>query len=75
MRAGVMMDPGDPYRDDGQRISMDQAIGIVEDYLQDRNDPALPVDEVMEFESYFTGDRRPELYGELIGAERYEDET
>jgi len=42
--------PGSPYRGDSQRISIEQAIEIVEDYLHDHNDTDLEIEEIMEFE-------------------------
>ena len=48
------MGPGGPYQGgEGQRISMDQAIEIVEDYLHNRGDPDLEVNEIMEFDYNF----------------------
>lgn len=45
--------PGGPYQSNGQRISMEQAITIVEDYLQDRGGSDLEVTEIMEFDYNF----------------------
>jgi hypothetical protein len=50
---GGMMGPGGPYRSSGERISMEQATQIVEEYLNDRNDPDLEVKEIMEFSYNF----------------------
>ena len=48
-----MMGGGGFYRAGGPRLSLDQAIKIVEDFLRDRNDPDLQVKEIMEFEFNF----------------------
>jgi len=53
MGPGGMMGPGGPYRSGGQRVSMDQASQIVADYLRDRGDPDLEVEEIMEFSYNF----------------------
>ena len=58
MGPGGMMEPGSigpggPYQSGGQRISMEQAINIVEDYLHDRDGSDLEVTEIMEFEYNF----------------------
>jgi len=50
---GGMMGPGGPYRNDGQRISMDKAIEIVNTYLRDRNDPNIQASEILEFNYNF----------------------
>jgi len=50
---GGHMGPGGPYESGGQRISMEQAINIVEDYLHDRGGSDLEVTEIMEFEYNF----------------------
>ena len=46
-----MMGPGGPYRSGGQRITFDQAVNIVENYLSNRTD--LKVNEIMEFSYNF----------------------
>lgn len=53
MGPGGMMGPGAPYQSGGQRLTMEQAIQIVEDYLNRRGDSDLSVDEIMEFEYNF----------------------
>ncbi len=45
--------PGGPYRAQGQRLTMDQAITIAQNYLKDRNDPDLALAEVMEYDYNF----------------------
>jgi len=50
---GGHMGPGGPYESGEQRISMEQAINIVEDYLHDRGGSDLEVTEIMEFEYNF----------------------
>lgn len=50
---GSMMGPGEPYRSGGQRISMERAIEIVENYLRARSDPDLEAKEIMEFSYNF----------------------
>lgn len=50
---GGMMGSGGPYRSGGQRISMDKAIEIVNNYLRDRNDPDLNASEILEFNYNF----------------------
>ncbi len=47
------MGPGGPYRSGGQRISMEQAKKIVEDYLRNRGESDLEATEIMEFEYNF----------------------
>jgi hypothetical protein len=49
MGFGGMMGPGGPYRTGGPRITMDQAVGIVNTYLQNRNDTDLRAAEILEF--------------------------
>jgi len=58
MEPGGMMGPGGigpggPFQSGGERISMAQAISIVEDYLHDRGGSDLEVTEIMEFEYNF----------------------
>jgi len=48
-----MMGGGGFYRTGGQRINLDQATKIVEDFLRNRNDPDLQAKEIMEFEFNF----------------------
>jgi len=50
---GGHMGPGGPYESGEQRISMEQAINIAEDYLHDRGGSDLEVTEIMEFEYNF----------------------
>ncbi|MBA7480884.1 hypothetical protein ES707_16347 [subsurface metagenome] len=50
---GGHMGPGGPYESGEQRISMEQAINIAEDYLHDRGGSDLKVTEIMEFEYNF----------------------
>ncbi len=45
--------PGGPYRSGGQRISMNQAIEIVGNYLRSRGESDLDATEIMEFEYNF----------------------
>ncbi len=49
MGSGIM-GPGGPYQSSRQRLSMEQAIEIVEDYLHDRGESDLKIEEIMEFE-------------------------
>jgi len=51
--SGGMMGPGGPYRTGEPRISMDQAIQIVNQYLVNRNDPDLKASEILEFSYNF----------------------
>ncbi|MFH0846542.1 MAG: hypothetical protein V1894_00585 [Chloroflexota bacterium] len=53
MGRGGMMGPGGPYRSGGQRITMTQAIQIVNDYLRYRGDTDLEATEIIEFEYNF----------------------
>ena len=53
MRAGGMMGLGQPYRSGGNRITMDQATTIVENYLQQNSNSDLKLDEIMEFQYNF----------------------
>jgi len=47
------MGPGGQYRSGGQRLTMDQAHEIVEDYLSQRSSTDLEATEIMEFEYNF----------------------
>ena len=49
-----MMGGGGFYRSGGQRITMDRATEIVEQFLSDRNDPDLEAAEIMELSTTFT---------------------
>jgi hypothetical protein len=49
---GGMMGWGGP-RSGGQRLSMEQVVEIVEDYLSYRSEPALEIEEIMEFSYNF----------------------
>src|SRR4030042_988431 len=53
MGYGGMMGPGGPYTSGGERITMDQAVEIVNKYLRDRNDPNLKAAEILEFSYNF----------------------
>jgi len=53
MGSSGMMGPGGPYRTGGPRITMDQAVEIVNKYLKDRNDPDLVAAEILEFTNNF----------------------
>jgi hypothetical protein len=50
MRSGGMMGLGGPYRTGGNRITMDQATTVVDNYLQQLGNADLRVDEIMEFQ-------------------------
>jgi len=50
MRYGGMMGLGQPYQTGGNRITMDQATTIVDNYLKQIGDTDLKVDEIMEFQ-------------------------
>ena len=53
MGAGGMMGPGGPYQSGGKRITMDQAVAIVENYLARYGNTDLKADEIMEFQYNF----------------------
>ncbi len=50
---GGMMEREGQYQNQEQRISIDQALEIVDDYLRERHDPDLEVTEIMEFSYNF----------------------
>jgi len=56
-RGGMMgpgsIGPGGPYRDNGERITMEQAVDIAESYLRDQGNSGLEIREIMEFEYNF----------------------
>ncbi len=41
------------YQPQGQRLSIDQAVTVVKDFLRARNDPDLKVEEILEFSDNF----------------------
>ncbi|MDD5703489.1 MAG: hypothetical protein PHU23_15750, partial [Dehalococcoidales bacterium] len=47
------MGPGGPYQSSGQRLTIDQAHEIVEDYLSQRGGTDLEATEIMEFDYNF----------------------
>lgn len=53
MGRGNMMGPGGPYRSGGQRITMDKAVDIVENYISSDKNTDLEIAEIMEFEYNF----------------------
>ena|SRR4030042_1783931 len=53
MMGGGTIGPGGPYRNSGQRLSMEQALNIAEKNLTDGNESNLEIDEIMEFEYNF----------------------
>jgi hypothetical protein len=53
MGAGGMFGPGGTYSSGGSRITIDQAMEIIENYLLERGDEDLAVEEIMEFSYNF----------------------
>jgi hypothetical protein len=53
MMGGGYIGPGGPYREGGQRITMDEATTIAQDYLSNTNNSDLAIAEIMEFEYNF----------------------
>jgi len=53
MGSSGMIGPGGPYRAGGTRITMDQAVAIVNSYLKDRSDPDLQAAELLELSNNF----------------------
>jgi hypothetical protein len=53
MGGGHMMGPGGPYRSGGERITMDQATDIVENYIHSNDNLNLEAAEIMEFNYNF----------------------
>lgn len=53
MNRSGLIGPGGPYVSSGQRITMDKASEIVNNYLKERNDPDLEAAEILEFTNNF----------------------
>lgn len=53
MSRSGLIGPGGPYGSSGQRITMEKASEIVNNYLNERNDPDLKAAEILEFTNNF----------------------
>ena len=53
MSRNGLIGPGGPYGSSGQRITMEKALEIVNNYLRERNDPDLEAAEILEFTNNF----------------------